>query len=298
MPIVAPPLATTPGTLPTAGVAFDLDYRPQVNGTAYDPADNGGAVTRLQLFTTSARTGTATADVGPAAKVSTGVYRFSVPAIAAGTYYAIVTYTPSTGAASVLDVNDTVQVFAFGGEFGGTVVTLAEFKEHLNQSGTSTTLTDSELERYILAALEWVEACKGPVVPRAVTDYDATYRGRTLVLSQAPAISVASVTDAYGNAVDITTHTLNPAAGIVYLAEGSTFGTAPLTVVYTVGLSDVPAHLKLGILFMAEHFAQSQRPPGRAMPESGGRSRDAYFSALDVLGLSVEQANTGTFSIA
>lgn len=173
------------------------------------------------------------------------------------------------------------------------VVTLDRFKDHLNQQGTSTTLTDVELQDFLDAAVKWVEARKGPIVAQTVTDLNATYRGRTLVLAKAPVISLTSVTDAYGSTVDITTHTLNPAAGIVYLAEGSSFGLAPLTVEYIAGRTELDPDLLLGVLFMAEHFAQSQRPPGPRASEGTGRSRDAYFSALDVLGLTPEQAAGG-----
>lgn len=174
------------------------------------------------------------------------------------------------------------------------VVTLDRFKEHLNAQGASSTLTDLELQDFLDAAVKWVEARKGPIVAKTVTDLNATYRGRTLVLAQAPVVSLTSVTDAYGTTVDISTHTLNPAAGIVYLAEGSSFGLAPLTVEYTAGRTEVDADLVLGVMYMAEHFAQSQRAPGSRIPSEGtGRSRDAYFSALDVLGLTPEQAANG-----
>lgn len=103
-----------------ANTAGQLEYQPTLNGQPYDPVNNGGVVSRLQLFTTTARTGTPLVDVGPAAKIGFGAYNFAVPATPTGTYYSIVTWSASSIDAPFNDASGVVTVYAIGGSLGST----------------------------------------------------------------------------------------------------------------------------------------------------------------------------------
>lgn len=95
-----------PALYPVIPVAPDgLKLRYQVE----DPLDVA-AVTRLRLFTTSARTGTAAYDVGPAATVPgiAGLYEFTLPPVLTpGLYFLIITVSYVDGSTAD-DRNDTL----------------------------------------------------------------------------------------------------------------------------------------------------------------------------------------------
>ncbi|MFB6630030.1 hypothetical protein ACFCWY_09050 [Streptomyces sp. NPDC056362] len=78
------------------------DYRPTYGGAFYDPAPAGGTVTSLTLYDGPDRANTVTT-TGPATRQRAGVYRFALPDVPPGRYWASVTFTPSQGAQPVQD---------------------------------------------------------------------------------------------------------------------------------------------------------------------------------------------------
>ncbi|MGY1502905.1 hypothetical protein ACW4TU_41125 [Streptomyces sp. QTS52] len=78
------------------------DYRPMYGGAHYDPEPAGGHVTSVSLYDGPDRT-TFVAGAGPAARLRAGVYRFALPDVPPGRYWATVTFTPSEGARPVKD---------------------------------------------------------------------------------------------------------------------------------------------------------------------------------------------------
>ncbi len=75
-----------------------FDVRPTLGGMLIDPAERGGSVDSLALFEDPARTGPPEHTVATAAvKVGSGRYRFTLPTVDPGRYYARVTFTPGTG---------------------------------------------------------------------------------------------------------------------------------------------------------------------------------------------------------
>ncbi|MFZ3557209.1 hypothetical protein [Streptomyces sp. BH055] len=86
------------------------DHKPMWAGAFCDPALSGGAVTRLELYSTPGRDGEAAATVTTATRVSAGVYRFEVPDVAPGRYWGVVTFTPSASAQPVTDTSVRVDL--------------------------------------------------------------------------------------------------------------------------------------------------------------------------------------------
>ncbi|WP_326724665.1 hypothetical protein OHT59_40275 [Streptomyces sp. NBC_00243] len=78
------------------------DYEPMYGGAHYDPEPAGGQVTSLVLYIGPDRT-TEVAAAGPGTRLRPGAYRFTLPDVAPGRYWAIVTFTPSGGAQPVKD---------------------------------------------------------------------------------------------------------------------------------------------------------------------------------------------------
>jgi hypothetical protein len=81
-----------------------FDYRAKLGGAEYDPADAGGTVSELALFSTSDFTGDPVGVVTEPAKPRPGFYRFSIPdTLPAGRYWCRVTFVPAAGAPSATD---------------------------------------------------------------------------------------------------------------------------------------------------------------------------------------------------
>ncbi|MGW4086970.1 hypothetical protein ACWEGS_28460 [Streptomyces sp. NPDC004822] len=79
-----------------------FDYRPMYGGAHYDPEPAGGQVTSVSLYDSPDRT-TTVAAAGPATRLRAGVYRFTLPDVPPGRYWATVSFTPSEGAQPVKD---------------------------------------------------------------------------------------------------------------------------------------------------------------------------------------------------
>ncbi|MET9776144.1 hypothetical protein ABZ023_18120 [Streptomyces sp. NPDC006367] len=79
-----------------------FDYEPMYGGALYDPEPAGGQVTSLVLYDGPERT-TEVAAAGPGTRLRAGTYRFALPDVPPGRYWASVTFTPSEGAQPVKD---------------------------------------------------------------------------------------------------------------------------------------------------------------------------------------------------
>ncbi|MFE4575726.1 hypothetical protein [Streptomyces chartreusis] len=79
-----------------------FDYQPMYGGAHYDPEPAGGQVTSVSLYDGPDRT-TFVAGAGPSARLRAGVYRFTLPDVPPGRYWATVSFTPSEGAQPVKD---------------------------------------------------------------------------------------------------------------------------------------------------------------------------------------------------
>jgi hypothetical protein len=89
-------------------VAVVLDYEPSIDGVPYDPAPEGGGVDRLRLFTQPERTGVPVVDVGPAAVVRAGLYRFTFSEPADGVYFTVVSWRETATAPAFTDADGTL----------------------------------------------------------------------------------------------------------------------------------------------------------------------------------------------
>lgn len=102
------------------GQTFTAIYTPTVNGVPTDLQAAGGSVTRLQVFNGA----TQLADVGPAVRIASTKYQFTVTPISViGSFQAVVTYIPFTGATPVVDSDETVNIYAFNGSLGSGATT-------------------------------------------------------------------------------------------------------------------------------------------------------------------------------
>ncbi|MGX1907618.1 hypothetical protein ACWIID_01950 [Streptomyces phaeochromogenes] len=79
-----------------------FDYEPMYGGARHDPEAAGGEVTSLSLYDGPDR-GTFVAGAGPGTRLRPGAYRFALPEVPAGRYWATVAFTPSEGAKPVKD---------------------------------------------------------------------------------------------------------------------------------------------------------------------------------------------------
>lgn len=81
-----------------------FDYQPMFGGVHCDPAEDGGQVTRIDLYGDTGRTGPVLESAGPAVRIRDGVYRFTLAEDAAdGRYWCTVTFTPAEGEQPVKD---------------------------------------------------------------------------------------------------------------------------------------------------------------------------------------------------
>ncbi|MFJ7004145.1 hypothetical protein ACIQWY_29570 [Streptomyces albidoflavus] len=78
------------------------DYEPVFSGARYDPEPAGGSVSGLTFYDGPDRS-TIVAACGPATRLRAGAYRFDLPDVPPGRYWAAVTFVPCAGAQPVTD---------------------------------------------------------------------------------------------------------------------------------------------------------------------------------------------------
>lgn len=159
---------------------------------------------------------------------------------------------------------------------GSILPLLSDLKEHLD---IQRSVHDAELQGMLDAAVELVEGYVGPLdgVTTTETHY-AVSRSLPLVLRRSPVLSVASVTDSYGNAYSGSDWTLDGPAGLLHLSRtGGAFGhwSGDVTVTYTAGRATLPTSVRMAILIVAADLWSTQRgnaPSALPVPDEAGSS--------------------------
>ncbi|WP_181160455.1 hypothetical protein [Streptomyces solincola] len=143
------------------------DYRPVWAGAMRDPDTDGGQVSRIDLYATPERNGTVVATAGPAVRLRSTVYRFTLPEnLPDGRYWCTVTFTPGKDQPATTD--RTVRV-----DFPLGTGLLASAEQIADKLGVPLPLTAAQREQYrtvIAEAQADVVAYLGrPVVPQPRT---------------------------------------------------------------------------------------------------------------------------------
>ncbi|RZU28327.1 hypothetical protein EV284_6493 [Streptomyces sp. BK022] len=148
------------------------DYQPIFGGAAYDPEPAGGQIQALVLYDGPDRA-TEVARAGAAARLRAGVYRFALPDVPPGRYWATVTFTPSGGSQPVKDPSLRLDL-----PLGLGLVTSPEaVADELKVPLPLTPAQRDELETVIRKAQADVVSFLGrPLVPQIVTRQALTPR--------------------------------------------------------------------------------------------------------------------------
>ena len=186
--------------------------------------------------------------------------------------FAWVTQGPGTAATDYISVRDF-----------RSILSLAEGKAHLSAGNALVTWTvdDDELRNFMQAVTEVVESKVGPCVRRTVTQR-VTGPCRTIVLNQAPVISVTSVTSVWSGGPSWTTSQLvvDGDAGTVDTQWGAIpFWWGPWDVVYVVGRAVVAERWIHAAKELLRHLWETQRGELEAGPLSAGSGETFTTSA-------------------
>jgi hypothetical protein len=147
------------------------------------------------------------------------------------------------------------------------LITLEQAKAQLDLETAS---HDTELQLYIGALTSAIERHTGPVENRTVTEV-VNSRGPLLALTQAPAVSLTSITPVLtgGLAIDVADVALDGDSAVVRRLDGGSFYGGPWTVVYTAGRgATVPDTIQLAALMLLQHLWRTQY--GAARGSVGG----------------------------
>jgi hypothetical protein len=183
----------------------------------------------------------------------------------AGAYEALVSVDQAGTWAWVVTTTNQVHPYAFEVEpatWAG-IVSVADTKEHLGKSGSRIT-DDEELERFVLAASEWVESRVGPVVPRQVTR--VVYPASGLLFLDGPVLSVDSITAAHGWAGiwNVADYYPDLETGVVHFGATAAGFTHPVTVTWTAGRTSVPPTVRWATLEVVQWLWDTQRGVGES----------------------------------
>jgi hypothetical protein len=145
----------------------------------------------------------------------------------------------------------------------GALISLEEAKLSIWNTSAPPLGIDVDVTSYILAATPVIEGIVGPVLPREETrDYDG---GRDAILLPWPVRNVTVTVDG----APFTPPRVSNVAGVVY-------GPFPrggiVKVVATVGLTEIPAHVKLAARELVRSWWQVGRQGGR--PAFGSAEAD------------------------
>ena len=185
---------------------------------------------------------------------ATGVYPVDTPATKEGIWFAVATTT------SPNDVSPAQSFYVDATASTVAPVSLADAKEHLRITSTG---HDTQLAKFIVAALKAVEDYTGRTWVRTV--FTETYDGRgcDIILRHSPVRSVTSVTE-NGTALTVGSYFLRSDAAI--LVRGTTTavfewapGTQNISVTYVASPQAVPWQVRHGILETVRELWESQR---------------------------------------
>jgi len=144
---------------------------------------------------------------------------------------------------------------------------LSQVKSHLNIVESSV-VDDDELRAFILAATGLIEGVVGPLSRRTVTAETHNGGRTTVLLKQAPIISITSCLE-NGSALDSTSYSLDGESGVLTRTSGYTAYTwggdvdysnfNNISVTYVAGRSVIPADLAHAVLELVRHLWTTQR---------------------------------------
>ena len=141
-----------------------------------------------------------------------------------------------------------------------SVLSLPLAKTHLN---ITREVNDSELQAIIDGAEAIIANYVGPLAVGGSSTVRVTGATRTLILPTSPIGAVTAIATPTGTTVDLTTVTVNQAAGLVYFNDDiSAFCNDVYDVTFTSGWATVPADLMLAIKEMVRHLWATQRGGG------------------------------------
>jgi hypothetical protein len=170
------------------------------------------------------------------------------------------TTSPGTAATDYFNVRDF-----------RSILSLAEGKAHLSGGPPAAwTGDDDELRNFLQAVTEAVESKVGPCVRRTITQRVAA-GGCQIVLTQAPVISVTSVTSVWTGGPSWTAASLvvDTDAGVITTQLGAIpFYYGPWDVVHTVGRAVVPERFIHAAKELLRHLWDTQRGELEAGPLS------------------------------
>jgi hypothetical protein len=202
-----------------------------------------------------------------------GKYRLSYQTTIPGRYTA---HAVTTGPVTSWD--DTFNVRAFA-----SIIGLGEAKAHLSGGPAAAwTGDDDELLNFLAAVTEVIESKVGPCVRRTVTQRAAAQGGPQIVLTQAPVISVTSVTSVWAGGPTWTGNSLvlDTDAGIVTTQLGAVpFYYGPWDVVHTVGRAVIPERYQHAAKELLRHLWDTQRGELEAGPLSASSGETFTTSA-------------------
>lgn len=137
-----------------------------------------------------------------------------------------------------------------------SVLSLPEAKAHLRMKETD---NNAGLQEVIDHAESIVGLDAGPLSVQAATTVRVS-GGPQLVLPLAPVDAVTAITSTDGQTIDLTTVTVNKAAGLVYFTDGWTgFRSASYDVTYSAGYTTVPDGLMWGLKECVRELWMTQR---------------------------------------
>jgi hypothetical protein len=148
------------------------------------------------------------------------------------------------------------------------LLTLEEAKQQLD---IETTAHDVELQAYVDALTATIEQHVGPVENRQVTE-TVRGHGRTMVLTQAPVVSLTSFTplQAGGWQLAVADLVLDNERGVIRRWDRGLFYGGPWSVVYTAGRGSVPPTINLAARILLQHLWRTQYGASRGVAGIGG----------------------------
>lgn len=164
----------------------------------------------------------------------------------------------------------------------GGILSLDEAKAQLTKDSTKT-LDDDELQTYIDAVTEALEAEYGPIAVRTITEW-FTHPRHQIVLSEERVIAVSSVTGYIGTAATSYTLAADPTVATdttYYLADGILDRAAwppRVKVIYTAGLPVVPQSVNTAARLLVQALWRSQN--GRARTADGQSLEEVLAASL------------------
>jgi hypothetical protein len=147
-----------------------------------------------------------------------------------------------------------------------SICTVLDVKAQLNKSALDNS-DDAEIQAYIDAVSELIEAQVGPVMTRTLTqDFWPETTARSLVLTTWPVLTITSVVDALSG-FDLTSWFVSDASsGVLHPKYPGYFppvgAGSHIVVTYTAGRASCPSTIRLAALFAVADLWKSQQGHG------------------------------------